>query len=247
MAKNPPFLFTWRAAFTSEDGPESPTTRHTLHGLSMFMDEQGGSCFPSIRKLATITGLSRSTVIPHLEQAVEDGWIKRRSKKSGGQAWRRYEYMAKIPDSLVREMDHLNKEVVREMDQVGPEGGPADSEGGSADRPKVVRELDTSTSVITPVNTPGEIYAFYLSEIAPQRKSKQRALKNTKTHLRKHSPGDLKQAVKNYKSTLNGTGPQFRKDPANFFGINELFFIDFLPGNFEPPEPETAGGQYAKL
>lgn len=79
-----------------------------------------------------------------------------------------------------------------------------------------------------------EIYAHYLSAIDPLKKSKQRALNNIHKLLKKHSIDDLQKSISNYQSTLNGTQPQFRKDPANFFGINEPYFIDFLPGNFEP-------------
>jgi hypothetical protein len=79
-----------------------------------------------------------------------------------------------------------------------------------------------------------EIYVAYLKHIQPLRKSKKRALNNIERHLKKNSIGSLLEAIKNYATTLKGTQPQFRKDPANFFGINEPYFIDFLPDSFEP-------------
>ena len=89
------------------------------------------------------------------------------------------------------------------------------------------------------------LYEFYKNEISPRNKSSQRAKKNIAYHLDKHTFENLEKAVKNYSSILNGNDPQYRKDPANFFGWNkkDQYFIDFLPENFEPPEtePENEG------
>ena len=77
-----------------------------------------------------------------------------------------------------------------------------------------------------------KIYDFYVSEINPKQKSKSRALKNIKRWHKKHSYSDLIQAIKNYKSVCNGRDAEHKKDPANFFGINEPFHVDYLPINF---------------
>ena len=78
-----------------------------------------------------------------------------------------------------------------------------------------------------------KLYEFFVFEIGPARKSKQRTLKNIEKHLKRFSYDDLKSSILNYKSTINGTDPTYRKDPANFFGINEPYFLDFLPENFQ--------------
>ena len=80
-----------------------------------------------------------------------------------------------------------------------------------------------------------EIYAHYVHVVQPLRKTKRRCLSNLKRHSKNHSFSDLKTAVENYASTLNGSEPRFRKDPANFFGVNEPYFEDYLPENFDPP------------
>jgi len=77
-----------------------------------------------------------------------------------------------------------------------------------------------------------EIYQIYLSEINPKQKSRSRALKNISSWLTKQSKEDLVQAIKNYKSVCSGRNPEHRKDPANFFGVNEVYHIDYLPENF---------------
>jgi len=71
-------LFTWRSALASDKGPDSPTTRHVLLTLSLYMSEKGGSCFPPLEDLADDTGLAKATVSKHLKTAHENGWIDRR-------------------------------------------------------------------------------------------------------------------------------------------------------------------------
>jgi len=78
-----------------------------------------------------------------------------------------------------------------------------------------------------------ELYNFYLSEIVPAEKTKKRAESNIKSHLHNHSPDDLKQAISNYKTVAAKRDPQYRKNPANFFGKRESAFIDYLPENFQ--------------
>lgn len=57
--------------------------------------------------------------------------------------------------------------------------------------------------------------------------------------MKRFSYDDLKESILNYKSTINGTDPTYRKDPANFFGVNELYFLDFLPENFQPKTSQS--------
>jgi len=78
------------------------------------------------------------------------------------------------------------------------------------------------------------LYNFYLERIMPSRKTKVRAMPNILNHCKKYSFKDMSKAINNYRSTAMGYDPEFRKDPANFFGINEPCFKAFLPGAFEP-------------
>lgn len=83
-----------------------------------------------------------------------------------------------------------------------------------------------------------DLYGFYLEIINPLQKTRQRALKNIGRWLKKNSYEDLKQAILNYKTNSNGRDRQYRKDPANFFGVNEVFHVDYLPENFIQEEGE---------
>lgn len=66
-------LFTWRGAVCDSGLP--PTCRHVLLTLSLHMNERGGSCFPSVARLCSETGLGRSTVIRQLQLARDNGWL----------------------------------------------------------------------------------------------------------------------------------------------------------------------------
>jgi hypothetical protein len=78
-----------------------------------------------------------------------------------------------------------------------------------------------------------KLYYFYMEKIEPARKTKVRAIANILKHSKKYSFKDLAKAVVNYKPIALAYSPEYRKDPANFFGVNETFFKDYLPGNFQ--------------
>lgn len=82
--------WTWRHAVVRSGLP--PTTRHVLLTLSVFMDEMGRSCFPSIDDLIETTGLGRTSIIKHLAEAVSAGWIRKSRHGFGGRRWRHGEY-----------------------------------------------------------------------------------------------------------------------------------------------------------
>ena len=93
-----PFVLQWRLAVVGDNGPPSGV-RHVLLTLSLYMDGEGGSCFPSIRELERATALAEKTVRTHLAAAEQAGWITRKFRgRSAGQAWRSYEYVARIPE-----------------------------------------------------------------------------------------------------------------------------------------------------
>ncbi len=84
-------------------------------------------------------------------------------------------------------------------------------------------------------STSEKIYQGYIQTIQPKTKTKKRAVQNITTWIsRGRSDNDLISAYKNYKSTMSDD-PKFRKNPANFFGINEDYAFDFLPINFNDP------------
>lgn len=65
--------WTWRAEVSKAKLEAS--TKHVLLTLSLHFNEYGEGAFPSYETLAERTGLSRSTVIRHIEKAAKSGWI----------------------------------------------------------------------------------------------------------------------------------------------------------------------------
>ncbi len=134
----------------SRHGPPSPTTRHLLLTLSIYMDADGGSCFPSTRALVESTGLSERSVCTHLELAAKDGWIEKVSREMKGQRWRHHQYDPLFPSKVLKEVQHLEAEGT-EPDAQGAE--PL-SEGTEPDDVKVLKEVQSTISVTNPITTP---------------------------------------------------------------------------------------------
>jgi len=122
----------------------------------------------------------------------------------------------------------------------------SDSQGTAKEQPSdsQVTQVRTIRTIKNEKNTPplpphgGEgarLYDFYLQKINPERKSRQRAVANANHYLRQYPFEDLHKAVENYASeiTTKGTGRQYRKDPANFFGKKDPAFVDYVPGVFD--------------
>jgi len=128
----------------SKYGPDSPTTRHVLHALGSHMDLKGGSCFPSIARIATETGYSERAVKKHIALAVKNGWIKKKTRRLKRQGWKRNSYRAVIPNKLhkmVNEVHHVSK-----GGESDAKGGEHRSKGGEYECKNVVNEVHPSTS-----------------------------------------------------------------------------------------------------
>lgn len=98
------------------------------------------------------------------------------------------------------------------------------------------RKKEDKKTVESHVNfkpTAEKIYKNYVSEINPRSKTKQRAIKNIENWLKRgRTEKDLIFAYKKYSETMSNDN-KYRKNPANFYGINEDFAFDFLPVNYQ--------------
>lgn len=142
-------LFTWRSAVASEHGPASPVTRHVLLTLSLYMNERGGSCFPSYDELQLATGLGREALARHLREAREDGWLTVARVGLAGQRWARNEYRSAVPKGVTKAVREANR-----LAQEGSSGGePALRERQFVSEAKAVREANSITPVTLQRNT----------------------------------------------------------------------------------------------
>ena len=82
-----------------------------------------------------------------------------------------------------------------------------------------------------------KLYNFYLEKISPFYKSKARSLSNIIKYSKRYSFKDMSKAINNYTPKALSYEPQHRKDPANFFGIQDSYFKDYLPDIFRKEQP----------
>lgn len=133
MSAGASHTWSWRHAITKSQLP--PVTRHLLLTLSICMNERGENCFPSITQLQEMTGLSKRSVLTHIDVAVNEGWLRRGNHGLRGQRWRRNEYEAAWPgrDGCAPDEDEeggapdappCEEKVVHEVHQGGARGAP---------------------------------------------------------------------------------------------------------------------------
>ena len=133
--------WSWRHAVTRSGLP--PTTRHVLLTLSIYMDETGRSCFPKVEDLVEATGLSKRSILTHIEAAVGAGWLKRGLHGFRGQRWRQLEYEPMWPDrdaDLPLEADDHDGTGEADTGPCGVEGGEPPAPASRAELVNVVPE-----------------------------------------------------------------------------------------------------------
>lgn len=125
--------FSWQHAVIKSD--LAPGVRHVLLTLACYMNPAGGSCFPSIERLASATGLSKRSVISHINAACEAGFLIRRKHGFQGQRWNHNEYEAAWPGDTTA--------AAEPVDNPGNEVQTT-HEGGAIIAPKQVQRLHTT-------------------------------------------------------------------------------------------------------
>lgn len=148
-------LFVWRRALASEHGPKS-TTRLVLLTLSLHMNQEGGSCWPSTSTLATETGLSERAVCTHLDIAASSGWLIKSVKGVSGKGWARHEYEAALPSHVAKALNEVQYEETqgtergsvakREGTEPRSEGTEPDAQGTEPHDTKALNEVQSNSS-----------------------------------------------------------------------------------------------------
>ncbi len=70
--------FSWQSAVTKSE--LEGTTKLVLLVIGTYMNQHGDGAFPSYRTIAAGASLNRATVIRHVEIAVTQGWLKKKSR-----------------------------------------------------------------------------------------------------------------------------------------------------------------------
>lgn len=102
-------IFSWREAIQAFN--LSSTTKLVLFNLSIYMNEKGEGCYPSILRQSHDTNLSEKTICDHLQKAVIAGFLHVSKQSLAGQQWARNSYRAVYPPSL-----HLYRAVNAKFD-----------------------------------------------------------------------------------------------------------------------------------
>lgn len=135
-------LFKWRQAIISKHGPKSPSTRLVLLTLSVHMQTDGSSCFPSTKRLAMETGFSERTVCTHLEIAEKEGWIQKMQRAIyNDRRWKHHCYIPLIPTKALKEVQHLSTQ-----------GTEPHAQGTEPDDNKALKEVQSNSSYINSTN-----------------------------------------------------------------------------------------------
>lgn len=129
--------WTWRHAIIKSDLPA--TTRHVLLTVSMHMNELGEGCYPTIEMLVKETGLSKRSVLTHLQAGIDAGWLVRLELGLRGRKWRRCEYRSRWPDrgeAIVDDDpdDQPIGEEAKRADRDAPRGDEARRADGETER-----------------------------------------------------------------------------------------------------------------
>jgi hypothetical protein len=100
-------LFEFRKAICSELGPDSATKRLILLVLSIYMDKDGSSCFPSIKTISRDARLSERAISANLSLLSDEGWIIKIDRWVSGRGWRHLQYKASVPQKILARIQHL--------------------------------------------------------------------------------------------------------------------------------------------
>jgi hypothetical protein len=240
----PPLVASWRKAVLSEQGPSRSTTQHLLLALSVWMDLDGGNCFPSTALIARATRLSERSVCTHLERAEAEGWIRRRAARLPGKQWARMQYTPTIPEAL-NDVPYLEPQ--------GTEGRSVPN--GEGTEPLSMKALNVvqSTNTVTKPKTNTAAVASDVSDLFEDAwKAYPRRPNDSKAAARKAwtarvkagaDPTEMLDGTRRYAEYVAAeeTEPRYVKQAATFFGPSEWWKADYTHtnGNGRPDRPHA--------
>ena len=141
------YLFAWRHALSSAEGPRRAPDRLVGLVLSLYMGSDGLGAWPSQGTLAVRTGLTVRTVREALKRLCAEKWLTRQARKSPAgirsPRWG-YEYRASLPRKLPSA--YLNGERASLFSGKQPRP-PASKKNGEIHDRRIGNDVPTNTSV----------------------------------------------------------------------------------------------------
>jgi len=132
-------VWSWRSAIQKSN--LGSTTKLVLLNLSIYMNELGQGCFPSVKTQAMDTGLSEKSICTHIDKAAVAGYINKGHHGFSGQGWSRHEYVATYPEGTELGSTPLEKAL-----NVVPEGTEPDDK-------KALNVVQSNSSINTTAST----------------------------------------------------------------------------------------------
>lgn len=150
MSENKPWTFR-AAVFDSE---LSASTKLVLLVVASYVNDMGDPAWPSYNTIARKASLSRSSVIAHLNAAIEKGWIAKQKRKGKDGLSETNLYRLQTPDASFQSEEAAAPTEAPRQEKGSPNAG-LPLAGGSADsgspqskcRTTVVQPLDPNTSI----------------------------------------------------------------------------------------------------
>lgn len=205
--------FSWQAAVL--DSELEATTKFVLMVIGTHMNQHGSGAFPSYATIAGHASLNRTTVIRHVELAVQAGWIvkqqRMRPSKDDGR-----------PEADSNLYGIAFPVVAQDNHPVAPSNHP-----GGPGQPPVVAQDNPNTPAITPQLPPQFIEAWNAYPKRGGGNSRAEALKSWKARVKAGAnPDEITDGVKRYAAFVEATGKvgtEYVKQAASFFGPSEHY------------------------
>lgn len=143
-----PSIFSWREAIQTASLPS--TTKLVLLNLSIYMNEKGEGCYPSVKRQASDTNLSEKTICDHLQKAAAAGFIYISKQRMAGQQWALNSYRAIFPDTVVL----YGAADARANEFVDSKALTFTDEGTYPDGQKALTEVQSTLPMNSPENSP---------------------------------------------------------------------------------------------
>ena len=112
-------VWSWRHAVQQSD--LKPTVRLVLFNLSIYMNDHGQSCYPTIDQQTKDTGLCNKSIIRSIATAEKAGFLVKKKHGFSGQKWANNEYEATFPNGceLEKGSEPVSKRSCTSVQKVG--------------------------------------------------------------------------------------------------------------------------------
>jgi hypothetical protein len=140
------FLFAWRNALSSAEGPRRAQDRHVGHVLSLYMGRDGLGAWPSQETLAVRSGFTVRFVREALKRLYAEKWLTRQARK-GPRGIRHprwgFEYRARLPGKLADAYMNGERHSLFSGKEPRP---PASKKNGERHDRRIGNDVPTNTS-----------------------------------------------------------------------------------------------------